>query len=85
MMELTRKSDFKPIIEGSAASSGFRDEIEFLASEIKKANQRIADYFFVPTHTVRIEDLKGENLMICLYRVQQMSKALRKASDGGAN
>jgi hypothetical protein len=79
------KSGYKPVIDAGGASSGFRDEIEFIASEVKKANQRIIDYFFAPTHVVRLDHLSGENMMICLYRVQQMSKALRKQSDAAEN
>jgi len=73
---LDNKSDFKPGIEANANNSGFQKEIRFIQEQIIKAEQRIRDYFFVPTHTVNLQDLQGENVMIYLYRVGKMSKAL---------
>jgi len=73
---LDKKSDFKPEIEANANNSGFHKEIRFIQEQIVKAEQRIRDYFFVPTHTVNLKDLQGENVMIYLYRVGKMSKAL---------
>ena len=73
---LDNKSDFKPEIEASANNSGFHKEIRFIQEEIVKAERRIKDYFFIPTHTVNLQDLQGENVMIYLYRVGKMSKAL---------
>ena len=73
---LDKKSDFKPEIEANANNSGFHKEMQFIQEQIVKAEQRIKDYFFVPTHTVKLQDLQGENVMIYLYRVGKMSKAL---------
>ncbi len=73
---LDSKSDFKPEIEANANNSGFHKEIQFIQEQIVKVEQRIRDYFFVPTHTVNLQDLQGENVMIYLYRVGKMSKAL---------
>lgn len=73
---LDRKSDFKPEIEANANNSGFHKEIRFIQEQIVKAERRLKDYFFVPTHTVNLQDLQGENVMIYLYRVGKMSKAL---------
>ena len=73
---LDNKSDFKPEIEANANNSGFHKEIQFIQEQIVKVEQRIRDYFFVPTHTVNLQDLQGENVMIYLYRVGKMSKAL---------
>ena len=73
---LDNKSDFKPEIEVNANNSGFHKEIQFIQEQIVKVEQRIRDYFFVPTHTVNLQDLQGENVMIYLYRVGKMSKAL---------
>ena len=73
---LDNKSDFKPEIEADANNLEFQKEIKFMREQIVKAEQRIRDYFFVPTHTVNLQDLQGENVMIYLYRVERMSKAL---------
>ena len=76
LRDLDKKSDFKPEIEANANNSGFHKEIQFIQEQIVKAEQRIRDYFFVPTHTVNLQDLQGENVMIYLYRAGKMSKAL---------
>ncbi len=73
---LDYKSDFKPEIDADSTNPGFQKEIRYIQEQIVKAEQRIRDYFFVPTHTVNLQDLQGENVMIYLYRVGKMSKAL---------
>ena len=73
---LDNKSDFKPQIEADANNLGFQKEILFIAEQIEKAEQRIKDYLFAPTHTVHLQDLQGQNMMIYLYRVEKMSKKL---------
>ncbi len=73
---LDNKSDFKPQIEADANNSGFEKEIRFVEEQIQKAEQQIKDYLFVPTHTVQLQDLQGQNMMIYLYRVEKMSKKL---------
>jgi hypothetical protein len=83
LVGLETKSNFTPFIDDAGASSGFQNEMAFIEEEIKKASQRITDYFFIPTHSVRIEDLIGENVMIILHRVQQMSRALMKKIESG--
>ena len=79
---LDKKSDFKPEIEANANNSGFHKEIQFIHEHIVKAEQRIKDYFFVPTHTVHLQDLQGQNMMIYLYRVKKMSKKLSEFPPG---
>ena len=73
---LDTKTDFKPEIDAASTNPRFQKEIRFILKQIVKAEQRIRDYFFVPTHTVNLQDLQGENVMIYLYRVGKMSKAL---------
>ena len=73
---LDTKTDFKPEIDATSTNPGFQKEIRFILKQIAKAEQRLRDYFFVPTHTVNLQDLRGENVMIYLYRVRKMSKAL---------
>ncbi len=73
---LKSKSNFKPEIEANAHNSGFQKEIQFIQEQILKAEQRIKDYFLLPTHTINLEDLQGQNMMIYLYRVEKLSKKL---------
>ena len=73
---LKSKSNFKPEIEANAHNSGFQKEIKFIQEQILKAEQRIKDYFLLPTHTINLEDLQGPNMLIYLYRVEKLSKEL---------
>ncbi len=73
---LDNKSDFKPQTEADANNLGFEKEIRFIEEQIEKAEQRIKDYLFAPTHTVHLQDLQGQNMMIYLYRVEKMSTKL---------
>lgn len=73
---LDNKSDFNPKIEADANNLGFQKEIRFIEEQIEKAEQQIKDYFFAPTHTVHLQDLQGQNMLIYLYRVEKMSKKL---------
>lgn len=83
LMGLDNKSHFTPQIKGDANTSGFQSEIRFIEEQIAKAEQRINDYFFVPTHEVNVENLKGENMMIYLYQVRKMSKKLSEELKSG--
>jgi len=80
---LDNKNDFKPQIQNDPGNSGFQKEIKFIEEQIAKAEQRINDYFFVATHTVNAENLKGENMMIYLYRVEKISQKLSKELPAG--
>jgi hypothetical protein len=75
---LKSKVNFKPEISDVSVDAGFREEMAFLGEQIGKADQRIRDYFFSPTHIVSVDGLRGENMMIYLYRVQKMSESLKK-------
>ncbi len=83
LIDLGRKSNFTPVIGAVANRSFYQSEIRFIEEQIIKAEQRINDYFFQPTHTVHVDDLKSENMLIHLHRVQKMAKTLRKQSQSG--
>ncbi len=80
---LKDKSDFKPEIGGDLSHSGFRDEMRFIEEQIAKAERRIVDYYFRPTHIVHVSDLQNENMMIYLYRAWKMSKELSEKVASG--
>ena len=75
---LNGKAPFEPQIDEKARDSGFEDEMEFMQSQISKADQRIREYFFTPTHVIRVEDLQSGNMMAHLQRVKKMARELRK-------
>lgn len=80
---LDSKTDFKPVIHVQAGSSGYHHEINFIEEQLEKAERRIQNYFLSPTHTVHIQDLKGENMMIYLYRIRKMAEKLSQESLSG--
>ena len=82
-LDLDAKIDFKPQIQNDLGNLGFQKEISFIEEQIAKAAQRINDYFFLPTHTVEAKNLKGENMMIYLYRVEKIAQKLSKTLPAG--
>ena len=75
---LEDKGDFKPLIETTDTGSLFEKEIQFIGEQIEKAEKRITQYFFETESTISLEDLKGENMLIHLYRAREMAKRLRE-------
>jgi hypothetical protein len=75
---LDRKEKFRYKIPAGAENQAFEREVGFLEDEVVKAEQQIRDYLFTPTHTVTVEALRGENMLINLYRVQKLSELLEK-------
>ncbi len=76
--DLDSKGDFKPQIEDRAVKTGFDGEMNFMEEQIKKAEQRIVDYLFVPRNTVNLQDLQYENMLIHLYRVKEVAGRIRE-------
>ena len=77
LINLDRKAPFEPRIDSKAGDSGFKDEMNFMEGQIRKADQRIHEYFFTPTHVIRFDDLQRGNMMVHLHRVTKMAKELR--------
>ena len=77
--ELKNKDSFKAHIRPDAIDSGFEEERLYLGEQISKAEHRIRGYFFKSENTIQVEELKGENMLIHLHRVREMSKAMKKA------
>ena len=75
--DLDSKGGFKPKIEDRAVKTGFDGEMNFMEEQIKKAEQRIVDYLFVPRNTVNLQDLQDENMLIHLYRVKELADEIR--------
>ncbi|MDA2932808.1 hypothetical protein MYX82_00540 [Acidobacteria bacterium AH-259-D05] len=78
LIDLDNKSNFTPVIRGDSNRSLYQDEIRFIEEQMIKAERRIKDFFFLPTHAIHVDDLKGENMMIYLYRVRKMAEVLSK-------
>ena len=79
LTNMDSKTDFNPTIDANARELGFENELSYIENNILKAERRIEEYFFQPTHTVNLQDLQEGNMMIDLYRAQKMSeKVLRE-------
>ncbi len=77
---MREKTDFNPVLPGDTVRPRFDVEMQFIQQEIADASRRIQNYFFESTHTVSVEELKGNNMMINLNRVELMSKKLGEAA-----
>jgi hypothetical protein len=75
--DLEDRDSFKPRLNSHDVESIFRRQTEFMGEEIAEAERKIQDYFFDSSHTVQLEDLKGENMLIHLYHVRQLAKKLK--------
>jgi hypothetical protein len=75
---LDSKEKLRYRIVSDPQNEAFEREVEFLEEQLTKAEERINDYLFAPTHTVSAESLRGENMLIHLYRVHKVSQLLEK-------
>lgn len=46
--------------------------------ELNEAGRLIRNYFLEPTHTVKVEDLAENNMLIRLYRIERIMESLEK-------
>ncbi|MGH9338829.1 MAG: hypothetical protein ACRD1R_04380 [Acidobacteriota bacterium] len=76
LLQLDSKGD--PSVEVKDATTGFRDEVDYISRQIKSALKQIDTYFFSAQNTVQFADLKGKNMLIQLYRAQQIAKKVRE-------
>ena len=76
---LEGKGDLKPKVGPSGKATAFASEMKFLEDEIGLAEQQILAYFFAQTHTVEVDEIRNQNMLVHLYRVREMAKKLRKA------
>lgn len=77
--EIEDRDEFKPRINPQNWRSGFEEEQKYLNDQANKAEERITRYFFTSTKTIQQEKLQGENMLIHLYRVGKMAKALKRS------
>ncbi len=76
---LEDKGDLKPV-EPQEPGSLYERETHFIGEQIGKAEKRIIEYLFEVESVIQLEDLKGENMLIHLYRAREMAKKIRKLS-----
>jgi len=76
---LEDKGTLKPF-ESQGPDSLYEKETQFIGEQIGKAEKRITEYLFQAKSVIRLEDLKGENMLIHLYLSREMAKKIRKLS-----
>ncbi len=76
---LDGKGDLRPRVGPTGKETAFASEMKFLEDEISLAEERILGYFFSQTHTVEVDEIRNQNMLVHLYRVREMAKKLRKA------
>lgn len=74
-----KKADFDPNPQPDQSNPGFQKELQFIEDQLKHAERQIGNYFFTPNHIVDVDELRGNNLLIDLYRIRQMSRKLSEA------
>lgn len=77
LAEMKSEGDFKAAVAADAAGTGFEKEIRFVEEQLERAREAINQYFFEPVNTVRVEELKGENMLTFLYRAREMCRKIR--------
>ncbi len=72
-----RKAAFNPEPLITADNPAFKREIAYLGTQIEQAEERIREFFFTPNHTVTVTELRGENMLIQLFRIEKLSKQIK--------
>jgi len=78
LIDLETDRRFKP----NAASAGpdlFEKQYAFLEDEAEKALRGVKVLFLEPTNVVGLEELKGENVLAHLNRIEKLSKEMSQA------
>lgn len=79
--QLRNRNKFKPQIDTSFPENGHNREIRFLEKQVKKAEKRITDYFLNAGTTIELNDLKSENMLICLNSIRLMAREMKQVLD----
>lgn len=80
-VDLKDSDRFEPRLSSAAhPEERFLPEIRFLKKEVESASREIRDYLFLTTHTVTVENLQGENMLIHLFHIREMAGRIRSES-----
>lgn len=74
--DLKRGRKLRIGIEKSDEADGYIRQIEFIQTQIAKAEQLIRNYLFRSGQTIHLEDLKADNMLTRLDSVESMAKRL---------
>jgi len=76
VVDLRAKNDVRP--PSSSDAEFFGKEVGFLRKQVGKAEGRIKALFLQPTHTVDLEELRGDNVLTELKSIEEVSKDIKK-------
>jgi len=79
-IDLRANNDVKP--PSSSDADFFAKELGFLRKQVGKAEGRIKALFLEPTHTVDLDELRGDNVLTELKSIEQVSKDIKKKAVG---
>ncbi len=77
--DLPEKADYEPRIGADSKRDGFAVEIAFLEEQTRNTSNRINSFFFRPGATVSVSELKGDDMMVSLHKIQLMASRLAEA------
>ncbi len=76
VIDLRPKDDVS--LPGSSRADFFANEVSFLLKQVGKAEGRLKALFLQPTHTVDLDELRGDNVLTELKSIEQVSKDIKK-------
>jgi len=83
VIDLRAKDDVR--LPTSSGADFFANEVQFLRKQVGKAEGRIKALFLAPTHTVDLDELRGDNVLTELKSIEQVSKGIKKKAVGPAS
>ncbi|GEM_PF-2721040 len=74
---MKQKDELKINAREQSETDFYQAEMVQLDSFVASAEAKIRDYLFKPTHVADLGDLRGENLLTFLNRIERMAKKIR--------
>ncbi|RPI20784.1 MAG: hypothetical protein EHM61_26305 [Acidobacteria bacterium] len=74
-IELQPKNGPRP---SSGSADFLENELKFLEVQVGKAEARLKALFLAPTHTVGLDELRGDNVLTELKAIEQVSNDIKK-------
>jgi hypothetical protein len=78
LIELRTRDKFQIKTTNESAATSFSAEMALLSEQLTNAEESVRDYFFKPTHTTSVNELKGANMLDYLKRVEIIAREIRQ-------
>jgi hypothetical protein len=72
------KEEFDHKVTSASVDGFFEGELDYLKLQVEAAERLIQDFFFRRTNTVEYEDLMAQNMLVRLYWIEQMARAVNR-------